>query len=82
VWIWRKGFIPPDSEQLIDIIDFSSSARFQLAAYLGTHPLIPRRIAEELHACSRISPDQFVDDTPTAVLIRQILGAVAEFDKR
>jgi DNA invertase Pin-like site-specific DNA recombinase len=26
-------------------------------------------------------PDSFVDDTPTAVLVRQILGAVAEFDK-
>jgi DNA invertase Pin-like site-specific DNA recombinase len=27
------------------------------------------------------SPASFVDDTPTASLIRQILGAVAEFDK-
>jgi DNA invertase Pin-like site-specific DNA recombinase len=27
------------------------------------------------------SPDQFIDETPTAVLIRQILGAVAQFDK-
>lgn len=27
------------------------------------------------------SPNAFVDDTPTAILIRQILGAVAEFDK-
>ena len=27
------------------------------------------------------SPDQFLDETPTAVLIRQILGAVAQFDK-
>ena len=27
------------------------------------------------------SPDQFVEETPTAVLIRQILGAVAQFDK-
>jgi DNA invertase Pin-like site-specific DNA recombinase len=27
------------------------------------------------------SPDAFLDDTPTAVLIRQILGAVSEFDK-
>jgi DNA invertase Pin-like site-specific DNA recombinase len=27
------------------------------------------------------SPMSFVEDTPTAVLIRQILGAVAEFDK-
>jgi DNA invertase Pin-like site-specific DNA recombinase len=26
-------------------------------------------------------PDCFVDDTPTAVLVRQILGAVAQFDK-
>jgi DNA invertase Pin-like site-specific DNA recombinase len=27
------------------------------------------------------SPDSFLSDTPTAVLIRQILGAVAQFDK-
>jgi DNA invertase Pin-like site-specific DNA recombinase len=27
------------------------------------------------------SPDAFVDDTPTAVLIRQILGAVSQFEK-
>jgi DNA invertase Pin-like site-specific DNA recombinase len=27
------------------------------------------------------SPESFVTDTPTAVLIRQILGAVAQFDK-
>ena len=27
------------------------------------------------------SPDQFTDDSPTTNLIRQILGAVAEFDK-
>lgn len=27
------------------------------------------------------SPTSFVEDTPTAVLIRQILGAVAQFDK-
>jgi DNA invertase Pin-like site-specific DNA recombinase len=27
------------------------------------------------------APEQFIDDTPTAVLIRQILGAVAQFDK-
>jgi len=27
------------------------------------------------------SPNSFVDDTPTAILIRQVLGAVAQFDK-
>jgi DNA invertase Pin-like site-specific DNA recombinase len=26
-------------------------------------------------------PDSFVDDTPTATLVRQILGAISEFDK-
>ena len=27
------------------------------------------------------SPQSFVDDTPTARLVRQVLGAIAEFDK-
>ena len=27
------------------------------------------------------SPDSFVDDTPTAIMVRQILGAVAQFEK-
>ena len=27
------------------------------------------------------SPDSFLDSTPTAVLIRQVLGAVAQFEK-
>lgn len=27
------------------------------------------------------SPNSFLDDTPTAVMVRQILGAVAQFDK-
>jgi DNA invertase Pin-like site-specific DNA recombinase len=27
------------------------------------------------------SPDAFIDDTPTATLIRQVLGAVAQFEK-
>ena len=27
------------------------------------------------------APDFFTDDTPTAVLVRQVLGAIAQFDK-
>jgi DNA invertase Pin-like site-specific DNA recombinase len=27
------------------------------------------------------SPSAFLDDTPTAVLVRQVLGAIAQFDK-
>jgi DNA invertase Pin-like site-specific DNA recombinase len=28
------------------------------------------------------SPDSFLDETPTAVLVRQVLGAVAQFEKQ
>jgi DNA invertase Pin-like site-specific DNA recombinase len=27
------------------------------------------------------NPDSFIDDTPTAKLVRQVLGAISEFDK-
>jgi DNA invertase Pin-like site-specific DNA recombinase len=38
-----------------------------------------RRLGIELIAAD--SPGSFVDDTPTAALIRQVLGAVAQFEK-
>jgi DNA invertase Pin-like site-specific DNA recombinase len=28
-----------------------------------------------------LAPTHFIEDTPTAVLVRQVLGAVAEFEK-
>lgn len=37
--------------------------------------------AEGITLIAADSPDQFVDNGPTAVLLRQILGAVSEFDK-
>ena len=41
-----------------------------------------RRLQEEgITLIAADKPDSFVDDTPTAVLVRQILGAVAQFDK-
>ena len=36
---------------------------------------------DDINIIAADKPDQFVDDTPTAVLVRQILGAVAQFDK-
>jgi hypothetical protein len=27
------------------------------------------------------APDFFIEDTPTAVLVRQVLGAIAQFEK-
>jgi DNA invertase Pin-like site-specific DNA recombinase len=38
-----------------------------------------RELGIELIAAD--SPDSFVEDTPTATMVRQILGAVAEFEK-
>jgi DNA invertase Pin-like site-specific DNA recombinase len=38
-----------------------------------------RNLGIELIAAD--SPDSFADDTPTAILVRQILGAVAQFEK-
>jgi DNA invertase Pin-like site-specific DNA recombinase len=38
-----------------------------------------RNLGVELIAAD--SPESFVDDTPTAILVRQILGAVAQFGK-
>jgi DNA invertase Pin-like site-specific DNA recombinase len=40
-----------------------------------------RLCAEGIALIAADAPDQFLDDTPTATLIRQILGAVAQFDK-
>jgi DNA invertase Pin-like site-specific DNA recombinase len=37
--------------------------------------------ADSITLIAADKPDSFVDDTPTAVLVRQILGAVAQFDK-
>jgi DNA invertase Pin-like site-specific DNA recombinase len=34
-----------------------------------------------IHLIAADSPSSFLDDTPTAKLIRQVLGAIAEFDK-
>jgi DNA invertase Pin-like site-specific DNA recombinase len=33
----------------------------------------------DLNAAS--APDFFIEDTPTAVLVRQVLGAIAQFEK-
>jgi DNA invertase Pin-like site-specific DNA recombinase len=52
-------------------------ARDLIVQETGYHALKAKGI--ELIATD--SPDSFVSDTPTAVLIRQILGAVSQFDK-
>lgn len=36
---------------------------------------------EGIELISADNPQNFIDDTPTAVLVRQVLGAIAQFDK-
>lgn len=50
-----------------------------LAVQLAGHDML-RDLGITLIAAS--SPSHFLEDTPTAILVRQILGAVAEFGKR
>ena len=40
-----------------------------------------RSASETIRRCADDSPSSFLDDGPTSKLIRQILGAVSEFDK-
>jgi DNA invertase Pin-like site-specific DNA recombinase len=49
-----------------------------LAVQLAGHDYL-KRLGVELIPTS--APDFFIEDTPSAVLIRQVLGAVAEFQK-
>jgi DNA invertase Pin-like site-specific DNA recombinase len=60
-----------------DPVDANRFARDLIVQETG-HKML-RNLGIELIAAD--SPDSFVDDTPTAVMVRQILGAVAQFEK-
>ena len=49
-----------------------------LAVQLAGHYMLRARGIDLIPASS---PTFFVEDTPTAVLVRQVLGAVAQFEK-
>src|SRR5271154_544794 len=49
-----------------------------LAVQLAGHDMLRARGVTLIPASS---PSFFVEDTPTAVLVRQVLGAVSEFEK-
>src|SRR5215470_7580783 len=49
-----------------------------LAVQLAGHDYL-KNLGVALIAAS--APDHFLEDTPTAVLVRQVLGAIAQFDK-
>jgi DNA invertase Pin-like site-specific DNA recombinase len=64
----------------------SLATHFSCSAGFARDLIVQGTVWKRLHAdgitlIAADSPDQFVDETPAAVLIRQILGAVAQFDK-
>lgn len=75
----RKGFseMLSNGARTIVVENASRFARDLIVQETGYQMLKARGI--ELIAAD--SPDSFLSDGPTAVLIRQILGAVAQFDK-
>jgi DNA invertase Pin-like site-specific DNA recombinase len=63
-----------------DTILVETANRFarDLAVQLASHDLL-KRMGVTLTPVD--APDHFTDETPTAVLVRQVLGAIAQFDK-
>lgn len=49
-----------------------------LAVQLAGHDMLKKQGIALIPASA---PDFFIEDTPTAVLVRQVLGAIAQFDK-
>ncbi len=79
----RPGFVEmlaylhADGARVILVETASRFAR-DLAVQLTGHDLLKARGIELVPVDA---PDHFADDTPTARMVRQILGAVAEFEK-
>jgi DNA invertase Pin-like site-specific DNA recombinase len=79
----RDGFaamlraIASNGVRMILVENASRLARDLIVQETGFRYL--QRLSVELIAVD--SPDAFLDDTPTAVLIRPVLGAVAQFEK-
>jgi Resolvase, N terminal domain len=69
-----------DRRQWIKTIIVESPDRFarDLAVQLAGHDML-KGLGIDLIPAS--APDFFTEDTPTAVLVRQVLGAIAQFEK-
>src|SRR3954453_1337297 len=60
------------------LVENASRFARDLAVQLAGHDLLKTRGVELIPVDA---PDHFLDETPTAVMVRQILGAVAQFEK-
>jgi DNA invertase Pin-like site-specific DNA recombinase len=60
------------------LVENASRFARDLAVQLAGHDLLKARGIDLIPADA---PEHFIDATPTAVMVRQILGAVAQFEK-
>jgi hypothetical protein len=79
-WMRCHSAVTQVTAQALIFLDFQAQNRFArdlMVQEVGYAKLRERNI--ELIAAD--SPTSFIDDTPTATLVRQVLGAIAQFDK-
>ena len=79
----RQGFrdmVYDAAKRNVRLVLIESPDRFarDLIVQITGHQLLQSR---QIQLVPTTAPDFFLDDTPTAVMVRQILGAVAEFEK-
>lgn len=72
------AFLADHSEVRTILVENASRFARDLAVQLTGHSLLKARGIELIPVDA---PDHFTDDTPTATMVRQILGAVSQFEK-
>lgn len=69
---------PPASEKKFILVESPDRFARDLAVQLAGHDMLR---AQGIDLIPASAPDFFLEDTPTAVLVRQVLGAIAQFEK-
>jgi DNA invertase Pin-like site-specific DNA recombinase len=72
------AFIAENADVRVILVENASRFARDLAVQLTGHSLLKQRGIELIPVDA---PDHFTNDTPTATMVRQILGAVSEFQK-
>jgi DNA invertase Pin-like site-specific DNA recombinase len=72
------AFIADHSDVRVILVENASRFARDLAVQLAGHTLLKQRGIELVPVDA---PNHFTDETPTATMVRQILGAVSEFEK-
>jgi DNA invertase Pin-like site-specific DNA recombinase len=71
-------FLADNAEVRVILVETASRFARDLAVQLAGHSLLKARGIELIPVDA---PNHFTDETPTATMVRQILGAVSEFEK-